>query len=134
MIQNNRGAGEFALAAEVLLRHHVCPEGSFRLLQMANDARKEQHDSRRPGIEIPLRKEAGLADFMFLDECQFVTITKAGRIWHWAKERLRVVKRKGILVWVKGLYPCQGSAVCIIVTRLPPELQFLTFLLRVETE
>jgi hypothetical protein len=65
---------------------------------MANDARKEQHDSRRPGIEIPLRKEAGSADFMYLDECRFVTIAKTGRIWHSAKERLRVVKRKGILL------------------------------------
>src|ERR1017187_7079894 len=51
-----------------------------------------------------------------------VIITTTGLTLPWRRERPPDVKQKRILLQAARSYPCQGLAVCIIATTLPPEL------------
>src|ERR1035438_1944607 len=57
--------------------------------------------------------------------------TRTERIWRWRKERLPVVRQRGIPAAAIGLYRRLDLAVCIIVTIWSPELPLRTSRLRV---
>src|SRR5664279_179153 len=63
-----------------------------------------------------------------------VTTTKIARTSVWRSKLHRVVKQKRILAQVTRLYPCQGSAVCIIATIWLREPLLRRFRLEVEDE